>query len=119
MKRETREGILRTALMRHHAKHHMPVIATDELIKRICDAEEEQDKRDAIELSEPEPSRPLTVEEEMAAWPVSHYAEAAAAEAIGRRDRHHRHSRRRRRRKIAWAIGGAIAGIMVVSWLFG
>jgi len=119
MKRETRARIIQTALMAHNAKHHMAVIATDELIERICDAEEEQDKRDAIELSEPEPSRPLTVEEEMAAWPPSTYAAVAAAEAVGRQNRHHRHSRRRRRCRIAWAVGGIIAGIMGVLWLMG
>ncbi len=46
MKRETRAGILRTALVTHQAKHGIMLPEVDQFIDRVCDAMDEQDKRD-------------------------------------------------------------------------
>jgi len=47
MKRETREGILRTEFVTHRTRFGMRLVEPDELIKRICNAMDEQDQRDA------------------------------------------------------------------------
>lgn len=47
MKRENIEGMIRTALVTHHAKHGVMLPAVDEYIGRLADAIEAQQKREA------------------------------------------------------------------------
>ena len=47
MNRETREGVIRAQIIAHEQIHDEKVVEREELIKLICDAEEEQEKRDA------------------------------------------------------------------------
>lgn len=53
MKRETREEIVRTALIAHYAKHAAMIMLpyAHEFIRRVCDAMDEQDARDAADTN--------------------------------------------------------------------